>query len=289
MKRWQLGAIFFLLAVFGGGMKPVSAETHDIFTPLYLTHNQAERLYFLHKPANLKPGAPLVVVLHGMGGKAERMRHGTNLNSLADQYGFGVVYPQGADLRPTTSYWNAAFSDSGVDDVAFLSELVAQLEHDHGFAPDRTYAFGISNGGYMAYDMACRASGVFEGVAVIAASMSATDWAECQPRRPTPVLHIHGTQDHLVPWKGQDHWFGEGATPAIPDLVQFWVKVNGAEIVTVDQTIHNIRWYRYSNDRQKNLVWFLEMQGFGHDLPNRSNSQIRATEVAWRFFEVAGK
>lgn len=275
----------FLLAMCC--VSPVLAHTHvDLQDRMVHRHDGVDREYYLYEPAQLGVGAPLVVALHGLGGRAERLRYGTHLNALADQFGFAVVYPQGEEFRPTTSYWNAALKSVGTDDVGFLSALVATLEQERGYDPQQTFVLGISNGGLMAYDMACRAPHVFEAIAVVAGTMSGPDWRDCNPERATPVFHLHGTEDDLIPWAGDAHWFGlTGVTPAIPDVVQFWVDQNGADQVRIDRDLPGVTRFRYGTDTHPDQVWFLRMDGFGHDLPNLSNAGFRAVDVAWAFFQ----
>jgi poly(hydroxyalkanoate) depolymerase family esterase len=45
-------------------------------------------------PAGLPPGAPLVVALHGCNQSAEEYDNGTGWSTLADRFGFAVIYPE---------------------------------------------------------------------------------------------------------------------------------------------------------------------------------------------------
>ncbi len=47
-----------------------------------------------HVPAGLKPGAPLVVVLHGCSQTAAGYDAGTGWSTLADRHGFAVLLPE---------------------------------------------------------------------------------------------------------------------------------------------------------------------------------------------------
>lgn len=73
--------------------------------------------------------------------------------------------------------------------------------------PDRIYVFGHSNGGFMAYWLACELSDEVTAIAVLAGSDYPTD-ADCQPSRPVSVLHLHGDDDELVFYEGGST-FGE--------------------------------------------------------------------------------
>ena len=54
------------------------------------------RTYLLHAGGEAKPGPPLVLVLHGMGGRAAAIEHRTRgtFDKLADRDGAVIVYPQ---------------------------------------------------------------------------------------------------------------------------------------------------------------------------------------------------
>ena len=52
------------------------------------------REYILHIPKNIKPNAPLVFVLHGLGGTNSLIREYTRKDKVADKNGFVDCYPQ---------------------------------------------------------------------------------------------------------------------------------------------------------------------------------------------------
>ena len=273
-----LACLFMLLSTAASALPGVSVDV-----PHVLVHDGVERTYYLHVPEGIEPGAPLVVVLHGLGGRADKLRYGTEMNRLADQHGFAVVYPQGLDYKPTSSHWNAGFAFSDVDDVGFLTALVGQLDTRHQLSPEKSYAVGISNGGYMAYHMACHAPDVFAGIAVIAGTMAGGDWEDCDPPTPASVLHIHGTEDPMIKWEGSRHWMsGFSRTPAVPDLVAFWRDQHGTERAVLESRgAYNLARY-YAGGRD--AVWFVALRGFGHDLPNQRNAGFSAVALAWEFF-----
>jgi polyhydroxybutyrate depolymerase len=63
----------------------------------------------------------------------------------------------------------------------------------------RVYAVGISNGGFMATVLACRAADRIAAVALFAPGINGV--GECSPTRPLSVLEIHGTADTIVPYR----------------------------------------------------------------------------------------
>ncbi|MBT7752172.1 MAG: esterase, partial [Porticoccaceae bacterium] len=111
---------FLLLALLF--VSPLSVG--DAFTgEKTFPHQGLQRTYWLHLPADLKPDAPLMVVIHGYTSAAKYIMDYSKMNDIADREGFVVVYPQGTvDLRGNT-FFNVGYDfhkDSDVDDLDFI-------------------------------------------------------------------------------------------------------------------------------------------------------------------------
>ena len=180
------------------------AEGMDMRT---LSIDGETREYIIDVPA-LPAGdgaLPLVVNMHGFGSNANQQRAYMALETTApwDSSGFVRVYPQGLD-----SSWNAG-DCCGVsvaqdrDDVAFIRSLVGELTAQRCVDANRVYATGMSNGGFMAYRLACEASDMFAAVASVTGVLG-LDPSECQPERAVPLFVSHGTADAVVPYEGGD-------------------------------------------------------------------------------------
>lgn len=81
-----------------------------------------EREYILYLPEGLPDNAPLVLVLHGYGGRA--MKGGSAMCKVADREKFAVCYPQGAKDGKDKTCWNVGYPfQEGLktDDVNFLA------------------------------------------------------------------------------------------------------------------------------------------------------------------------
>jgi len=59
-------------------------------------HDGQTRLYILYLPNDLPENAPLVFVLHGYGSNGLTIMNYVDMNSIADENGFAVCYPQGS-------------------------------------------------------------------------------------------------------------------------------------------------------------------------------------------------
>ena len=171
-------------------------------------------------------GMPLVVVLHGYGGKA--LGDGLRFIELADLHGFAVCWPQGAEDGTGHSCWNVGYpfqADYRIDDTAYLRRLVRHLQNDYGLSRRNVFLTGMSNGGEMCYKMAAEHPETFSAIASIAGltlvSMS-TDY-----RRPIPFMEVHGTADKTSAWDGDpQNKGGWGAYLSVPSAVSHIVSAN---------------------------------------------------------------
>lgn len=156
------------------------------------------RTFVLHVPDGLLAPAPLVVALHAHSQKPDAIRGYSRLEALADEQGFVVAFPEGAG-----GSWNAGLccfpgSRDGIDDVAFLDEVIALTRTRVPVDPARVGLTGGSNGAMMALRYACERPEVVASVAVVAGPLV----APCMPKLPVPVLALHGARDKVVPLNG---------------------------------------------------------------------------------------
>ena len=72
-------------------------------------HQGLEREYLLYAPITVKPGAPLVIVMHGYTGNMYDTANYVGMNVLADEYGFLVAYPQGTEDSDGNNFFNVGY------------------------------------------------------------------------------------------------------------------------------------------------------------------------------------
>lgn len=152
-----------VFALRGGGVSSIASGT----SPGSIDVNGEERRFELFVPASAPDdGAPLVLVLHGGEGNAQKVARQTGFNRVAERHGFVVAYPQSRD------HWNdgrATTREFG-DDVGFMRALIGSLASAQHIDTRRVYATGASNGGMMTLRLACEATDVIAAFAPVAAS-----------------------------------------------------------------------------------------------------------------------
>ncbi len=186
---------------------------------------------------------PLVLVLHGYGLNGGNYLDYFKIEPLAEERGFLVCHPEGTLDRSGLQFWNATeaccdFYSTRVDDSAYLRALIEEVARQYKVDRKRIYLIGHSNGGFMAYRMACDHSDLIAGIASLA-GMTFLDPNRPRPSQPVNVLHIHGTADQMVP-------YGGGLLIGLPNAaffpgaittVQTWAAFNGCQESEWDTTL----------------------------------------------------
>lgn len=125
----------------------------------------------LFKPTGVKPGAPLIVMLHGCLQDAESFARLTKMDEKARAEGFCVLYAnQDASAHPLRGWnWNSAKHQArGCGEPAALASLVTKAQHLCGATPRLTALAGISAGGAMAASFAHLYPEMIGSVALVA-------------------------------------------------------------------------------------------------------------------------
>ena len=171
----------------------------------YIDHPARSEPALLLVPLDFVAGeTPLIVSLHGFGGDAIDHARYLPLHERVHRDGFALLLPNGQRDGAGARFWNPTDrccdgGKSGGDDVAYLTELVASARQVGDFGP--LYFFGYSNGGFMAYHIACKGLPGLRAVASLAGTSYVED-AACEGTPPVSVLHIHGAADGVIRFDG---------------------------------------------------------------------------------------
>jgi polyhydroxybutyrate depolymerase len=200
-----------------------------------VTVNGLTRTFIRRVPPAYRGTTPLPVVIdfHPRGGSAMSWKESTNWASVADARGFVVIWPDGVE-----NSWNVGerccgpAHDQNVDDVAFTRAILAALATDLCIDRRRVYATGCSNGGGMAYKLACSAADVIAAVAPVdfdCTTGPANDpsCGGCSPARPISATQFRGTNDTVVPYNGGVSAVNAAITfPGAPANFATWAQIN---------------------------------------------------------------
>ena len=175
----------------------------------------------------------LVLSLHGYGADAEGQDQYFGLSERVTEYGFALITPRGTTDDRGNRFWNATdgccnFHNSEVDDHAWLSALVAEARDIVDVSG--VYVVGFSNGGFMAYRLACDGLDGLVAIASLAGS-SFGDPERCADARPISVLQIHGDADQSIPYQGTLEY--DGGYPGAEELVNRWALRAGCDVEAV--------------------------------------------------------
>jgi polyhydroxybutyrate depolymerase len=194
------------------------------------------RPYRVVLPAELGPDpAPVVVLLHGYSATAELIAAEVGLLAEAERRGVVTVLPDGRVDQVGNQFWNATeaccdFWAQGPDDSTYLAAVIRDVLAEHPVDPERVLVIGHSNGGFMAYRLACDHAELVSGIASLAGAMF-LDPAQCAPSRPVDVVQVHGTLDPVIGYAGG---LVLGSAPHLGalDSVRMWAASN--ECATTD-------------------------------------------------------
>lgn len=147
-------------------------------------------------------GWPLVVMLHGGRSRARRAERATGFTTLGREAGFAVAYPDGvahswADGRGAAVPAQAA----GVDDVAWLTDVLDSLGARADIDRSRVVVTGMSSGAMMGWRLLCEGVEMSAFVPVMG-GLAEPIAADCTPTGAVAVRVVASPDDPLVPWTG---------------------------------------------------------------------------------------
>lgn len=250
------------------------------------------RPYEVHVPPGYQAGtpAPLLVVLHGFAfeGKVQSLYFG--LDNVTDPLGMLYVAPTGTTDDQGRPFWNAtdaccAPPGVDVDDSRYLRAVIDEIRADYDVDDRRIFVLGHSNGGFMAYRLACDHSRLIAGVVSLAGAMT-TDAAACDPSRPVSVLQIHGEADNVIRYGGgttNDADPDAAPYPGAAETVALWAGRNGCDAEpaaattgpVIDEAAPAVQVAAYPNCDGDTAVELWTVPGGGH-VPDLAPGATRA-------------
>lgn len=270
-----------------------------------VTSGGLKRCYTLYVPPGSPPGQPLPVVIgfHGFAGTARNLRSLAHWERLADQEPFLVVYPEGSGwpLR-----WNTGpVARSTVDDVQFVRDLLADLEHITAVDKARVYITGFSNGAALAHQVACQMSDRVTAVGLVS-GLGPDPASGCHPAEPVPVIVFTGQGDPLAGMAYKPAWLWNlvlhidvsRVEPEAPmaEAMGRWADRNGCGPLPESSLLPGgagtgAHWTGCQGGAD--VVWYT-LPGGGHNWPGGSSipllgdasPEVDASAMMWEFFKT---
>jgi len=170
---------------------------------------------------------PLVVLLGGYWNLAEELDDWFGVSDRVNFDDFALLLPDGTIDSDGAPFWNATdtccdYDGTGVDDAGWLLDLIAEADARVAIDSTRVVAVGHSNGGFMAYALACEPDSPLSGLLSVAGS-SWLDAGDCAATHPVDVIQAHGDLDDVMPIDGDD------VGPAALEVLERWADRGGCD------------------------------------------------------------
>lgn len=261
------------------------------------------RTYTVNLPPNYYDSSnfSLVIAMHGGGGSAAQFEKSSLLTDKANTAHFIVVYPEGVVSTGALAArtWNAGSCCdfavlNKINDVGFISQLIDKLLATYKINPKKVYAAGHSNGGMMAYRLACELPGKIAAITANSTTMVVTQ--PCNPARPVPVLHMHSVLDTNVPYMGgKGTGLSNAYFPPVDSVLNVWSLIDmcahPSQVITNTSSYTFKKWSACSNT--VTIQFYLTQDG-GHAWPgglpgsasgDTPSTAINANDLLWAFFQ----
>jgi len=235
-------------------------------------------------PRRLKPGAPLVVVLHGCTQTAAGYDNGSGWSRLAERHGFALLFPeQRRENNPNLcfNWFLPADIQRGSGEVMSIVQMVDSLVSREGLDPHRVFVTGLSAGGAMTVAMLATYPEKFAGGAIIAGLpyACATNIPEAfermrgqgLPQGRASQQAVTQASQHNGPWPRLSVWHGDAdhtVSPANADaIIAQWSGVLGATGQAETEALgrHRRQLWRDANGRE--VLQHFRLAGMGHGTP----------------------
>jgi poly(hydroxyalkanoate) depolymerase family esterase len=240
---------------------------------------------FAYAPQDLPAAAPLVVALHGCTQTANEYDYGTGWSSLADKFGFAVIYPQQQPANNPRNCFSWFLPDDITPGQGEAHSIGEMIEHAIAtFAADRHRVFvtGLSAGGAMASVMLATYPEVFAGGAVIAGlpygCASNVQQAFELMFTPQPMGaralgdRVRAASRHRGPWPKISVWHGTSDPIVQPsngqDIIRQWVNVHGvAERPSCQELVRGHTRRIWTDANGELLIEAFSISGMAHGVP----------------------
>lgn len=249
----------------------------------------AERPYEVQIPGKYDPAqpTPVLLLLHGYSVDGFTQVAYFQASVWAESKGWLLAYPDGTVDQMGNRFWNATdgccnLYGATVDDVAYLTAVLDDLQARFNVDPKRIWLLGHSNGGFMSHRLACEIGDRIAGI-VSLAGMTWKDPAKCPAAAKVNILQIHGTADQTIVYDGNQYY------PSAPTTVALWAQKNGCTGALTDDAPLDLDSQQAGTETHRQhtagcpaggAVDFWTITGAGH-IPNLSGADFPTAMLDW--------
>lgn len=275
-----------------------------------------KRKYYVYIPRtyNSNKSSPVVIALHGGGGPigtARLMMKLTGWTKKAEQENFLAVFPEGTPTDPNRPVevvgkmrniqeWadgsgRSQAEQRGVDDVAFINDLINNLNSHLNINNQRIFVTGFSNGASMAFRLGVELS---ERITAVAPVAGVLNFPNFKLKQPVSLISIVGSKDvmpkNIKIKRGERVYRGQDP---VKKPVFLWANLLGCSInPQTDEIKDKIAINRYLQCRDNSQVISYNLGGLGHAYPGLAKlwpgsydddfkDIFLATDIIWNFFK----
>ena len=212
---------------------------------------------------------PAMVFLHGWGQSAEGVMANAAMREGLARRGYALIAPDGIDTDEMLGRktWDVLRRpDRPRDDIAFLREVVEDAAARHGVDRDRILLAGFSNGGTMAWNVACLAPDLARAYASVGGALWEPMPETCAG--PVDLFHVHGWTDRVVPLEGRPLGGGAIVQGDVWKSLAILRQAGGCDNLQPDRaTAEGAVWQRHWTDCGGGSV-LLRLHPGGHAIPD---------------------
>jgi polyhydroxybutyrate depolymerase len=248
------------------------------------TFDNLSRSYHIYVPASYSDTEPIPILFNLHGGASTAIGYLNsigNMRPIADTANFIIIYPQATTDSSGNPTWHLGGENSkstSVDDVGFVSHIIDEVSSIYSVDLERVYVTGFSNGGYLAYEIACLLSNKIAGIGSVAGHMFIDTYNYCDPSHPTPLINIHGTEDFYDGIAG--YYLDQNLSN------RYWTEYNNTDPDPVITYIENtntqdgstVELHSWLNGDNGISVVHFKVMGGGHSYPNLNSSSSKGYE-----------
>ncbi len=263
-----------------GSMAPLAGVPADWTSSIHrFTLDRLTRSYLMLRPVHrsIVP-LPVVVVLHGRGSTPAGIEQ---ITGLPEATGPAVlVYPAGYGRSWDAGGCCGQAQRAQIDDAGFVGQVVQRvLRSQTDASTSRVYLMGFSNGGRLAYRLACSDPGRWAGVGVVEAVPAAT----CAATTPVPLVVVANAHDPFFDLSGggPPKVIQGYSEPTVQATVAAWRFLDGCSPLGVGRRVGAVTVESWSSCQGTGRVTYAFYDHGGHYWPQGDAASPSATDLIW--------